>query len=91
MKTRYYVCGLGYDKDARVTDYELYFGDFDTYEEAYKEFVRRRDGGWIFYDASDVYTLLLQLEECEVTEDEINCIDVKNEWWITNPNYKEEV
>ena len=25
------------------------------------------------------------------TEDEINCIDVKNEWWITNPNYKEEV
>ena len=90
---RYYVCGLGYDKNDCVTDHEQYFGDFDTYEEAYEEFVRLqcRDTGWFFRYAPNVYQMLLQLEECEETDEEINCIDVKNEWWIINPNYKEEV
>ena len=92
MKTRFYVYGLGYDENDCVTDYEQYLGDFDTYEEAYEEFVRLqcRDVGWFFREASNVYQLLLQLEECEETDEEITCIDVKNEWWITNPNYKEE-
>jgi hypothetical protein len=43
----------------------------------------------LFLQEPEVYELLIQLEECEETDDEINCIDVKNEWWITNPNYKE--
>ena len=25
-----------------------------------------------------------------LVDEEIECIDVKNEWWITNPNFKEE-
>jgi hypothetical protein len=88
---RYYVCGLGYDKNNEVTDYETEFGDFDTFEEAYEEFVKLqcRDTGWFFRYATDIYQLLLQLEECEETDDAINCIGVKNEWWILNPNHTE--
>lgn len=93
MKTRYYVCGLGYDEDARITDYERYFGSADTYEEAYELFVKTqcRDIETLFVDAPEfVYELLIQLEECEEGDDEINCIDVRNEWLIKNPNFKEE-
>lgn len=89
MKIRYYVCGIGYDEDNRVTDYEQDFGDFDTYEEAYECFVKIQcaDARKTFMDAHDVHLWLLQLEECEETDDGINCIDVKNEWWIANPNF----
>ena len=86
---RYYVCGLGYDKNDCITDYEKAFGDFDTYEEAYEEFICRRDGSWMFID-SDIYKICLQLEECEETEEETECIDVLDEFSITNPNFKEE-
>ena len=92
-ETRYYVCGIGYDENDCVTDHEQIFGDFDAYEEAYELFVKlqcRKDETF-FENASEVYELLIQLEECEESDDEINCIDVKNEWWITNPNYKEEI
>ena len=93
MRTVYYVCGLGYDVNGNITDYEKYYGDFDTYEQAYARFVTvqcmSRDV--LFPNVRGVHQLLIQLEECEETEEEINCIDVKNEWWITNPNYKEEV
>ena len=92
MKIRYYVCGIGYDKNNEVTDYEVEFGDFDTYERAYNLFVKLqcRSEESFFKNASDVYELLIQLEKCEETEEEITCINVKNEWWITNPNFKEE-
>ena len=92
MKTRYYISGLSYDESDCITDYECEFGDFDTYEEAYEEFVmlQCRDVGWFFKDASNIYQFLLQLEECEETNGEINCIDVKNEWWIVNPKFEEE-
>lgn len=92
MKIRYYVCGLGYDENDCVTDYEQDFGDFDTYEEAYELFVKLqcRSVESFFAKASKIYQLLIQLEECEEIDDEINCIDVKNEWWIDNPNFKEE-
>jgi hypothetical protein len=88
---KYCVCGLGYDKYNRITDYEMYLGDFDTYVEAYEFFVKLqcKDDTWFFNGYTDIYQLLLQLEECEETEDEITCIDVKNEWWIINPNYEE--
>ena len=90
---RYYVCGLGYDENNCITDYEQYFGDFDTYEEAYELFVKVQcRGAALFADVeSKVRKLLIQLEECEETDEAIECIDVKNEWWIINPNYKEEV
>jgi hypothetical protein len=90
---RYYVSGIGYDENDCVTDYEEDFGDFDTYEGAYELFVKLqcRSEESFFENASEVYELLIQLEECEETDEEINCIDVRNEWWIINPNYKEEV
>ena len=37
---RYCVCGLGYDKNNCITDYEMYLGCFDTYVEAYELFVK---------------------------------------------------
>ena len=91
MTTRFYVCGIGYDTDDCVTDYEQSFGDFDTYEEAYKLFVKLqcKSKESFFVTAPAIYQLLIQLEECEETDDEIECIDVKNEWWIINPNFQE--
>ncbi len=90
---RYYVCGLGYDVNGNITDYERYFGCFDTYEQAYARFVTVQctDRDVLFANARGVNQLLLQLEECEEDNKEINCIDVKNEWWINNPNFKEEI
>ena len=89
---RYYVSGIGYDENDCVTDHDEDFGDFDAYEEAYELFVKLqcRSEESFFEDAPEVYELLIQLEECEETEDAITCVDVKNEWWITNPNFKEE-
>lgn len=91
MKTRYYVCGLGYDVNGFVTDYEWTFDDFDTYEKAYELFVKLqcKDHKSFFEDTTGVCKLLIQLEECEETDYEINCVDVKNEWWIANPNFNE--
>jgi hypothetical protein len=91
MKTRYYVCGLGYDKNHYITDYEQSFGNFDTYEEAYELFVKLqcRKAESFFEKAPKVYQLLIQVEECEENEDGAECIDVKNECWIVNPNVAE--
>lgn len=90
MRTRYHVCGIGYDNDNHVTDYERDFGDFDTYEEAYEHFVKLqcRDKKSFFSDYPDLPQLLIQLEECEEYGDEINCVDVKNEWIINDPEYQ---
>ena len=91
MKTRYYVCGIGYDENDCITDYDLDFGDFDTYVDAYELFVKLqcKDIATFFENAPDVCRLLIQIEECEETDDEISCVDVKNEWHIFNPNFKE--
>ena len=90
---RYYVNGIGYDKDDCVTDYDWDMGDFDTYEEAYELFVKLqcKDTASFFEKVPNLYQWLIQLEECEEDDECIECIDVKNEWWIVNPNYKEEV
>ena len=92
MKIRYYVCGLGYDDNDCITDYEKGFGDFDTYEEAYELFVKLqcRSEESYFEDAPKIAQLLIQVEECEEEDDYAECIDVRNEWWVVNPNYKEE-
>lgn len=94
MKIRYYVSGIGYDNNDCVTDDEWDFGDFDTYEEAYNLFVQLQCIGvssFFTESKSNVYQMLLQLEKCEETDDYIECVDVKNEWWIENPNFKKEI
>ena len=35
--------------------------------------------------------MLIQIEKCQVFDNEINCINVKNESWIINPNYNDSV
>lgn len=92
MKIRYYVCGLGYDDNDCTTDYEKDFGDFDTYEEAYELFVKLqcRSEESYFEDAPKIAQLLIQVEECEESDDYIECIDVRNEWWIVNPKFEDD-
>ena len=91
--TRYYLCGIGYDENNRVTDNEWTFGVFADYAEAYEHFVKLqcRNAASFFKDTNsnvyNVYQLLIQLEECEENEDGVECIDVRNEFWVTNPNY----
>ena len=85
MKTRYYVCGIGYDKNDCVTDYDREFGDFDTVEEAREKFaeaVREAEDNLdeFFLDSEpEVVYWHIQLEKCEETKSEINCIDVIDE------------
>lgn len=88
---RYYVCGLGYDENGEAIDYEVGFGDFDTCEEAYVllDELENRSVESFFVSAPKVYEIEIRLEECEETEEEIECIDVIDEFGITNPNYEE--
>jgi hypothetical protein len=88
---RYYVCGLGYDENLEAIDYEVGFGDFDTYEEAYELFteLENRNTESFFVNASEVYEIEVRLEECEETEDGIECIDERDAFGVTNPNFKE--
>lgn len=91
MQTRYYVVGMGYDESDNVTDHEQYFGDFDTYGEARELFIElmRRDRSSFFENARDIYQLFIAIEECEEDGDETTCVDIKDEWWLVNPIYKE--
>lgn len=93
MKIRYYVSGLGYNENLEAIDYEVNFGDFDTYEEAYELFVKlqSRNAESFFVNASKVYEIDIRVEECEETEDAIECFNIKNEWGIINPNFKTNV
>lgn len=88
---RYYVCGLGYDENNEAIDYEVGFGDFDTCEEAYVLFeeLADRSAESLFVNAPKVYEIEIRLEKCEETEEEIECIDVVDEFGITNPNFEE--
>ena len=85
MKIRYYVSGIGYDKNDCVTDYYSEFGDFDTVEEAREKFaetVREAEDNLdeFFLDSEpEVAYWHIQLEKCEEAEFEINCIDVLDE------------
>lgn len=86
MKTRYYVCGIGYDENDRITDHEQNFGDFDTLDEARELFTKLEsvDADSFFTNAPQIYQLLIQLEECEEDDNEINCIDVIDEMYVFN-------
>ena len=93
MKIRYYVSGIGYDNNDCVTDYDREFGDFDTVEEAQEKFdeavCEAEDNlDEFFLDSEPEVTYWhIQLEKCEETESEINCIDVIDEIDI----FKEEM
>lgn len=81
----YCVCALGYDNDDRVTDYEHYYGDFDNYEDAYRKYVdlQTKSVSELFENVHDnVYILHILLQECEESDDDVNCIDIKNEFEV---------
>ena len=92
MKIRYYVCGLGYNKNYEAVDYECNFGGFDTYEEAYESFVKLqcKDAEFFFCDAPDVYSIDIRIEKCVETDDKIECFEIRNEWGIVNPKFNKE-
>jgi hypothetical protein len=39
------------------------------------------------YDGNANGICEMKASECEEIENSINCIDVKNEWWVVNPNF----
>lgn len=85
MKIRYYVCGIGYNKNDCVTDYDREFGGFDTVEEArdkFGEVVCEAEDNldeFFFDDEPEVLCWKIQLEKCEETDEYIECIDVLDE------------
>ena len=93
MKTKYFVCGLGYDSRENITEYDQDFGCFDTYAEAYEFFVKLQcvDASLLFVNVPELRQMCIQIEECEDTEDAISCTDVRNEWWVVNPNFEEQI
>jgi hypothetical protein len=88
MKMKYYVCGLGYDENNHIMDFEQFFGLFDEYVDAYELFVKLqcKESESLFTN-NNVCHMLIQIEECIVENETSTCIDVKNEWWIDNPNF----
>lgn len=88
-KTRFFIFGLGDDEHNCATDYEKYFGEYDTYEEAYEYFVKlqKQDAG-LFCIPSDVCFLRVLIEECEEFADITECIDVRNEFVVKNPVFQ---
>lgn len=92
MKIRYFVCGLGYDTNNCITDYERSFGDFDTVGEAkekFEEVIQKAENHLteFFNDVPEVFYWHIQLEKCECTDEYDECIDVIDEIDI----YKSEV
>lgn len=86
---RYYVCGLGYNENYEAIDYEVNFGGFDTYREAYELFVKLqcKDAESFFVDAPEVYAIDIRVEKCIETDIAIECFDIRNEWSIINPKF----
>ena len=92
MRIRWYVYGIGYDVNDCVTDYSQCFGDFNTYDEAFKAFeeLRNRSEESFFEKIPKMYQLVIQIEECEEDDNESSCIDVYDEFWVKNPNFENE-
>ena len=88
MKTKYYVCGLGYDKNDHLNGYEQDFGVFDTYMKAYEFFIKLqcKDVNVLFTKNPETYRLVIQIEECEETEEDgLHCLKIHNRWSFVNP------
>ena len=85
---RYFIYGLGYDADDRITDYERSFGDFDDKDEAqdkFDEIVSEAEESideFFRRTPDEVACWKIQLEKCECTEDYNECVDVLDEYDI---------
>ena len=86
---RYFIYGLGYDANDRITDYERSFGDFDDKNEAQDRFDEVISEAEEFIDEffretpDEIAYWKIQLEKCECAEDYDECIDVLDEYDIT--------
>lgn len=66
-------------------------GENDNYRELYNLFVHFQcQSSETFFEKfpKDVYQVQVLLEECQETKNGIECIQIKNEMWVKNPNYK---
>lgn len=85
MEIRYFICGLGYDANDRITDHERSFGDFDDKDKAQDRFDEVVSEAEEFIDEffentpDEVACWKIQLEKCECTEEYDECIDVIEE------------
>ena len=84
-ETRYFICGLGYDANDCITDYERSFEGFDDKDEAQDKFDEVVSEAEEFIDEffrrtpDEVVYWKIQLEKCECTEEYDECIDVIEE------------
>lgn len=85
---RYFICGLGYDANDRITDYERSFGDFDDKDEAQDKFdevvseAEESIDEFFRRTPDEVAYWKIQLEKCECTEGYDECVDVLDEYDI---------
>ena len=87
----YCIVALEYGKRNYIKDREWILGENNNYSEIYELFVKLQclsPEDLFSKFPKDVFQVQIQLEKCIETEDEIECIQVENEFWAKNPNYK---
>ena len=80
-----------YSKRLLIKDREWVLGENDNYGELYDLFVHLQyQSPELFFEKlpKDVSRVQVQLEKCQETKNGIECIQVENEFWVENPNYK---
>lgn len=90
-KKFYSLVALEYDEKDCIRDREWYLSEKNNYQEVYEDFVKLQslsDEDFFEKFPKNVYQICLQLEECIETKDGIECLDVKNEIWIKNPDFR---
>ena len=88
---KYFVTALGYDETHSITDYDHSYGVFDSYEEAYKKWVKVLDDEKsLFTNTDNLYQMCVFIEECFKNKKSVECYDLKNEYWVINPRFRSD-
>ena len=92
-KKFYLLVALEYDENDCIRDREWCLVEKDNYQGVYEDFVKLQnlsDKDFFEKFPKNVCQILLQLEECIETKDGIECLEIKNEIWIKNPDFRKE-
>lgn len=85
---KYFVAGIAYDFNDCVTDYDMYFGEYETLEEAKSQFSDTISN--LEANHSDMFAgryesinyWMIQIEECECSDDVDECVDVIDDYYL---------
>lgn len=87
----YCLVALEYGKRNFIKDRSWVLGENDNYGELYDLFVhfQCQSPELLFKKfPNDVYQVQILLEKCHEIKDGSECMQIENELWIKNPNYK---